>query len=292
MLVSCLTAYKNRIDDFLKNSLKTYPLGKLTSAMEYSLLLGGKRIRPLLVYATGEMLGVELDHLDHVAGSIEAMHAYSLIHDDLPAMDNDDLRRGKPTCHLAFDEATAILAGDSLQAFAFELLSTSQYLTAEQKISLVQSLSLSAGGKGMCYGQSLDLQSEEQNIAINQLEIIHRHKTGDLLKCAVQMGLLCSKFANDQTINHALMQYAQALGLAFQVQDDILNCQGDPELLGKNVGTDIALNKNTYPKLLGIEKAQSYAQELKSLALQSLHQLPFDSKVLQKLAEFTINRQT
>lgn len=286
-----LATTQQRVNGFLAQSLNDLPESRLLDAMRYAVLLGGKRIRPFLVYAVGEMLDVTTAALDAPAGAIEAIHAYSLIHDDLPAMDDDNLRRGKPTCHIQFDEATAILAGDALQSFAFELLSKAHHLSAQQKVALMQSLAKNAGANGMCLGQSLDLQGENRTLQLNELEKIHRYKTGALLRCAVQMGFLCSKYADDKTIGDALDTYAKAIGLAFQVQDDILDIESTTEMLGKTVGADINAHKSTYPQLLGLAAAKQKAQELHQVALSALAQLPFDTQVLRAVADFVVQRQ-
>lgn len=283
---------QQRINLFLAERLKGYPNfdTPLIEAMSYAVLLGGKRIRPFLIYTVGQMLGVPLEKLDCSAAAMEAIHAYSLIHDDLPAMDNDALRRGQPTCHIAFDEATAILAGDALQTFAFELISFDSTLTAEQKIAQIQWLAISAGAKGMCIGQSLDLQSENQAISLTQLEQIHRHKTGALIEASVMMGFNLSDYTQNNNIKQALLAYAQAIGLAFQVQDDILDVIGESEKIGKTVGADQMLNKSTYPKLLGLAQAKEKAENLYQNALSALEKLPFDTAVLRALAQFIVNR--
>ncbi|WP_124210372.1 (2E,6E)-farnesyl diphosphate synthase [Vespertiliibacter pulmonis] len=288
-----LTACQDRVNQFLAQQLEQYK-GKnapLADAMAYAVLLGGKRIRPFLIYTTGAMLGVELSKLDSSAAAMEAIHAYSLVHDDLPAMDNDKLRRGQPTCHIAFDEATAILAGDALQTFAFQLLAQDRYLTDTQKVAQITQLSLSAGALGMCLGQSLDLTAENKTISLNELETIHRNKTGALIVASVLMGLNLSEYAQNTEIKFHLEQYAKAIGLAFQVQDDILDVIGQSDKIGKVVGADNALNKSTYPKLLGLEKAQQKANDLLKSALNSLTQLPFDTLILQQLAEFIVKRE-
>lgn len=263
----------------------------LAEAMKYALLLGGKRVRPFLVYATGKMLGADPTHLDYAAASIEAIHAYSLVHDDLPAMDNDSLRRGHATCHIAFDEATAILAGDALQAFAFELLSKTPNLSAEQRLALVAELAQASGVKGMCLGQSLDLQAEHQQVSLAELEKIHRNKTGALLSCALKMGFICSPHYQNQPLAEQLERYAAAIGLAFQVQDDILDIEGESEIIGKTAGADMAADKSTYPKLLGLAGAKQKAQQLYQQALDALENVPFDSTALKALAEFIVTRK-
>lgn len=289
-----LAASRQRINQFLTSKLDGYPAynSPLIQAMSYAVLLGGKRIRPFLIYATGRMLGVPLEKLDHSAAAMEAIHAYSLVHDDLPAMDNDKLRRGKPTCHIAFDEATAILAGDALQSFAFELIAQDPTLTDLQKVRQIQSLAQAAGAQGMCMGQSLDLISEDKAISLAELELIHRNKTGALIVASVLMGFNLSDYAQDEKIRNALECYAKAIGLAFQVQDDILDVIGDTDKIGKTAGSDESLQKSTYPKLLGLEGAIQKAQELYQQALNSLTALPFDTTALQTLAYFIVKRES
>ena len=282
-----------RINQFLEeqlNQVDTQP-APLADAMKYALLLGGKRIRPFLVYATGRMLGASMNQLDYVAAAIEAVHAYSLIHDDLPAMDNDSLRRGEPTCHIAFDEAPAILAGDALQAFAFETLTNATALSAEQKVRLVHALSHAAGAQGMCLGQSLDLISEHKSVSLTELERIHNSKTAALLSAALIMGFICSPRYSDKQLEQQLARYGAAIGLAFQVQDDILDIEGESSVLGKTVGADLASDKSTYPKLLGLDGAKQKAQDLYQIALSELDRIPFNSVALRALAEFIIHRK-
>lgn len=288
-----LKQVQHRINTFCEKALERYPHydAKLVEAMKYAVLLGGKRVRPFLIYSTGQMLGVSLEKLDSSAAAMEAIHAYSLVHDDLPAMDNDHLRRGKPTCHIAFDEATAILAGDALQTFAFELLATDEQLSPLQKISQIQSLAKAAGAKGMCLGQALDLQAENQSVSLSHLELIHRNKTGALIEASVMMGFNLSEYTENVEIRTALQQYAQAIGLAFQVQDDILDVIGDSDKIGKKVGADETLHKSTYPKLLGLVGAQQKANQLYQEALNCLDKLPFDSTPLNALAQFIVQRE-
>lgn len=288
-----LSECQARVNAILAEKLHDYAAWDtpLIEAMSYAVLLGGKRVRPFLMYATGRMLGVPLEKLDCSAAAMEAIHAYSLVHDDLPAMDNDNLRRGKPTCHIAFDEATAILAGDALQTFAFELLSSDPLLSATEKVAQIQWLAGSAGAKGMCLGQSMDLQSEHKMISLDALERIHRHKTGALILASVMMGFNLSAYAQDKAIGEALKQYAAAIGLAFQVQDDILDVIGESAKIGKTVGSDQALDKSTYPKLLGLDGAKQKAEQLYQTALLNLADLPFDTTALRELAGFIVKRE-
>ena len=289
-----LKQVQDRINQFLANQFEEIDSynAPLRDAMKYGLLLGGKRDRPFLVYATGKMLGAEMSALDYAAAAIESIHAYSLIHDDLPAMDNDELRRGQPTCHIAFDEATAILAGDALQTFAFEILTEAPSLSAEQKLQLVKVLAQASGVQGMCLGQSLDLISEHKQVNLDELELIHRNKTGALLTAALKLGFICSPHFENKELEQQLERYSQAIGLAFQVQDDILDIEGDSAEIGKPVGSDLGLDKSTYPKLLGLEGAKQKAQELYQTALHELDNLPFDTTALRALAEFIVNRKS
>lgn len=292
-LSSSLQFYLQRNNQQLAEWLATQPYAELPlhQAMKHGTLLGGKRARPYLTYITGEMLGADCDDLDTPAAAVECIHAYSLIHDDLPAMDDDELRRGQPTCHIAFDEASAILAGDALQTLAFEILATGPL--SEQgnayRIRMVQELARASGGAGMCLGQALDLAAEDQQISLAQLETIHKHKTGALIRCAVRLGALA---AGDKGIAvlPQLDRYAEAIGLAFQVQDDILDITSDTDTLGKPQGSDLALNKSTYPALLGLAGAQQKAQQLYQEALQALAAIPYNTDQLEVFARYVIER--
>lgn len=265
----------------------------LIQAMKYGLLLGGKRARPFLVYAVGTMLGQSLEDLDTPASAIECIHAYSLIHDDLPAMDDDELRRGQPTCHIKFDEATAILTGDALQTLAFTILADGSLApnAESQRIKMVSELAKASGAQGMCVGQSLDLSAEDKLVSLAQLEEIHRNKTGALILCAVRLGALAAGEKGIQALP-ALERYAKAIGLAFQVQDDILDVIGDTETLGKPQGSDQALHKSTYPALLGLEGAQQKAGLLLDQALRALNEVPYDTTLLQSFAQYVIERKS
>ncbi|QIA62673.1 (2E,6E)-farnesyl diphosphate synthase [Vibrio astriarenae] len=265
----------------------------LIQAMKYGLLLGGKRARPFLVYAVGTMLGQSLEDLDTPASAIECIHAYSLIHDDLPAMDDDELRRGQPTCHIKFDEATAILTGDALQTLAFTILADGSLApnAESQRIKMVSELAKASGAQGMCVGQSLDLSAEDKLVSLAQLEEIHRNKTGALILCAVRLGALAAGEKGIQVLP-ALERYAKAIGLAFQVQDDILDVIGDTETLGKPQGSDQALHKSTYPALLGLEGAQQKAGLLLEEALRALNEVPYDTTLLQSFAQYVIERKS
>ncbi|MDX3772809.1 (2E,6E)-farnesyl diphosphate synthase [Chromatiaceae bacterium AAb-1] len=294
MSLSNLSVYQQRVEQYLQQFLNTrWPdEPRLLKAMSYSLLLGGKRVRPFLVYSCGTLLGASPDDLDGPAAAIEAIHSYSLIHDDLPAMDNDDLRRGKPTCHKAFDEATAILAGDAIHSMAFEIISSHPYQqVGPQAIAgMIKQLAVAAGYNGMCGGQAIDLAHTDQLTTLEQLEQMHRLKTGALIECAVHMAWLCSP-EQDPAKRDALLQYASALGLAFQVQDDILDIESDTTTLGKPQGSDSKSNKATYPALLGLNGAKQKAGQLYQDALAALEQLPYNTDELQLFARYIIERR-
>jgi farnesyl diphosphate synthase len=291
-----LAFYQQRVESQLAQQLQQVPFpdNALTQAMHYGVLQGGKRLRPFLVYATGAMLGVPLTLLDVPAVAIEFIHAYSLIHDDLPAMDNDALRRGKPTCHIVYGEAIAILAGDALQSLAFETLSSAEMpdISSRQRLKMLAELAKASGIAGMCAGQALDLAAEGRAIPLAEMENIHRHKTGALIRAAVRLAVLLAN-AEGQALQPILDEYADAIGLAFQVQDDILDIVGDSLITGKTQGADIALQKSTYPSLLGLRAAQDKAKALHqqaTTALDSLAELGLDTRVLQSLSSYIIER--
>lgn len=266
----------------------------LVEAMNYGALLGGKRLRPFLVYATGSMFGVSVQTLDAPAAAVECIHAYSLIHDDLPAMDDDDLRRGQPTCHIKYGEASAILAGDALQTLAFSILADAPMpeVTDRDRLAMVAELAQASGVAGMCGGQALDLEAEGKQVQLVELERIHRHKTGALIRAAVRMGALSAGERGRQVLP-ILDRYAESIGLAFQVQDDILDVVGDTATLGKRQGADQQLGKSTYPALLGLEQAQTKARDLIDDARSALAQLAaysLDTSTLEALADFIIQR--
>ncbi|WP_086982546.1 (2E,6E)-farnesyl diphosphate synthase [Vibrio aphrogenes] len=288
-----LADYQERNNQQLNLWLDTIPHQQqtLTKAMRYGLLLGGKRARPYLVYITGQMFGLTLADLDTPASAIECIHAYSLIHDDLPAMDDDELRRGQPTCHIEFDEATAILTGDALQTLAFTILAEGPLSSQSepQRVQLIKELANASGALGMCMGQTLDLEAENRAVCLEELQEIHRNKTGALIKCAIRMGALCAGANGIATLSH-LDRYADAVGLAFQVQDDILDIISDTETLGKPQGSDQNLNKSTYPALLGLEGAQQKAQDLLQEALQALQAIPYNTQSLEDFARYAVER--
>jgi geranylgeranyl pyrophosphate synthase len=261
---------------------------RLLDAMRYATLGGGKRLRALLVYATGQSLGASNQAMDAAAAAVEMIHAYSLVHDDMPVMDDDDLRRGRPTCHRAYDEATALLVGDALQSLAFETLCDSS-LSASQQSAMIKRLAHASGVMGMAGGQAIDLESVGKKLDINALQSMHKLKTGALIRASVALGALASENCDEDTLLH-LERYADCIGLAFQVQDDVLDVIADTETLGKTQGADIALNKPTYPALLGLEKAQQKAVALIEKALGQLAELSFNTEALAALAQFVVKR--
>ena len=292
-LISYQQTSRDRVNTTLSQTIDALPehAEKLKQAMKYALLIGGKRMRPFLVYATGEMLSVQPKDLDGPAAAIEAIHAYSLIHDDLPAMDDDDLRRGHPTCHIQFDQATAILAGDALQTLAFEILCDYPLSSdlALKRIELVKIVSQAAGYNGMCGGQAMDLAATDQHISQPQLEELHGKKTGALLIACVEMAIALATDISPQSRQH-LLNFAKTIGLAFQVQDDILDVVGDSAVLGKPQGSDQQQNKSTYPSMLGLEQAQAYLDDLHQQALQALHALPYNTQMLVSFTDLVIHR--
>ncbi len=284
------TCIENALDSWLPgNDIQPCHLHE---AMRYAVLGNGKRIRPVLVYATGEAFGVELTVLDSPACAVEMIHAYSLIHDDLPAMDNDDLRRGRPTCHKAFDEATAILAGDALQALAFQVLAHSSTIrvNAQQRLKMIDILALASGSRGMAGGQAIDLASVGKKLNIAELENMHIHKTGALIRASVELGALSAEDVDPDAFNK-VSHYAKCIGLAFQIQDDILDVESDTETLGKPQGSDIQRNKPTYSELLGLDGAKKAAKEMHAEALQSLHQFDHKADPLRWIADYIVQRQ-
>ncbi len=263
----------------------------LHEAMRYSVLGDGKRIRPALVYATGEAFGVELGALDGPACAVEMIHAYSLIHDDLPSMDNDELRRGRPTCHMAYDEATAILAGDALQALAFHVLAHDPKIGAdcEQRVKMIDKLAVASGSRGMAGGQIIDLNAAGKPLNIDELENMHTFKTGALIRASMELGVLSALEFNDNLFEQ-ISQYARYIGLAFQIKDDILDIEVDTQTLGKPQGSDIMMNKTTYPYLLGLEAAKRTAQNLYNQAIDCLDAFDERANMLRNIACYIVNR--
>lgn len=288
-LVECQNRVNNNLKDFLNKMPDVAP--KLKDAMSYGVLLGGKRVRPFLVYSVARALGGEETLADYPAAAIECIHAYSLIHDDLPAMDNDELRRGHPTVHIAHGEATAILAGDALQTMAFEILSNAKMPQnmLRNQVKMLAILANGSGYQGMCGGQELDLEAEGTLVDQTQLEKIHRHKTGALIESAVKLGLLCVENVDTKT-EEAFTIYAKSVGLAFQVWDDVLDIISDTETLGKPQGSDIDEEKSTYPRLMGLENAQKYAKDLIEKAVSAISELPIDTELLEAFAHYIVER--
>lgn len=282
-----------RIEQFLEQHLAqttTIP-NPLQKAMHYAVLNGGKRLRPLLVYATGEALGASLKILDGAAAAVELIHSYSLVHDDLPAMDNDDLRRGKPSCHKAFDEALAILTGDALQSLAFQMLSDAELnpVNTDLQIKMVRTLSEATGGFGMVGGQAMDIYNTNQQSALETITTINQKKTGVLITASILLGAIAAG-CQDPTSLEALKEYGHCIGLAFQIQDDILDVIGETSTLGKTKGKDSTLEKSTFPTLMGLKAAQEYAQALHEKALCSIQFLDSRGQQLASLSEFIIKR--
>lgn len=278
------------LDEYLPSSQLSPQ--SLHQAMRYSALNPGKRIRPALVYATGEMLAAESINLNIPAVAVELIHAYSLIHDDLPCMDDDDLRRGIPTCHIQFDEATAVLAGDALQTLAFELLSRQPHsnLADDKKLSMLTELCKASGSFGMGGGQAIDLLMTNNESDIATLESMHQMKTGALISASVKLGYLASD-CEDQVILTHLNTYSRCLGLAFQIKDDILDIESDTETLGKPQGSDLDKNKLTFPALLGLDGAKQRAEELVSRAMEALDRIPLNSDQLADFASYIVTRK-
>ena len=284
-----LTRWLERTEEQLQDALPDPELApqRLHQAMRYAALGGGKRMRPMLVYATGYLFGADEARLDAAAVAVEFIHAYSLVHDDLPAMDDDDLRRGRPTTHIAFDEATAILAGDALQTRAFEILAGA-WMPPTLALNCIQTLAGASGAAGMCGGQALDIDATGQQQSLDDLKRMHAMKTGALIRAAVRMGALCGEASDAQLAQ--LDSFADTLGLAFQVRDDILDVEASSEQLGKTAGKDQAQDKSTFPSLLGMEGAKATLAELATAMQAAL--VPFGQRAaaLAALAELTVRR--
>jgi geranylgeranyl pyrophosphate synthase len=284
--------YQQRIEEVLARSLDVHDgaTARLLEAMRYSTLAGGKRVRPVLVYTTGEALGAPLEQLDAAAAAVELIHVYSLVHDDLPAMDDDDLRRGRPTCHRAFDEATAILTGDALQARAFEVLALAPAnIDANARIEMLQVLADAIGTRGMAGGQAIDLEAVKQTLGQAELERMHRQKTGALIQASVLLGAIAAGTADDSQ-RVALAQFGAEIGLAFQIQDDILDVEGTTNTLGKRAGADASRVKPTYPSVIGLEKSRAEALARRSRAVAALQPWKERFANLIEFADFLVAR--
>ena len=288
-----LAHYRARVEQALEARLPradTTPTA-LHAAMRYATLNGGKRIRAALVYATGETLGAAPASLDPPACAVELIHAYSLVHDDLPCMDDDELRRGQPTCHKAFDEATAMLAGDALQSLAFEILAGDPALEvdAQRRQEMILTFARAIGAEGMAGGQAIDLAVVGRPLGPEALEDMHARKTGALIRASVCLGALAAPDAGAALLED-LDAYGRHIGLAFQIVDDILDVEGSTEVLGKTAGADQALGKPTYPAVLGMEAAKARALALRDAALESLGPLGDNAKVLEGIAHYIVDR--
>jgi farnesyl diphosphate synthase len=290
-----INTYTLRVNEMLEQSLPNaeLPPRQLHEAMRYSVLGGGKRVRPLLVYATGEALGIESSILDAPAAAIELMHAFSLVHDDLPAMDDDDLRRGQPTVHIKFNEATAILAADALQPLAFEILAETPAMRArpEAQRRIISALARACGSNGMTGGQSIDLASEAKSLNAAELEHMYRLKTGRLLWASVMSAAYCDPTMTATGL-HSLERFIDALGLAFQIRDDILDIEGSSDVIGKPQGSDLELDKATYPALFGMQVAKDRTQELLELALASIEHLGEPADILRWIGNYIVQRES
>jgi geranylgeranyl pyrophosphate synthase len=287
---NCLQNVNHTLDELLP-SQHTTP-AKLHQAMRYATLSQGKRIRPLLVYACAEVFQIDQKITNVIAAAIECIHCYSLIHDDLPAMDDDDLRRGQPTCHKKYDEATAILAGDALQTFAFYLISHHLTdVTAEAKVLMIEKLSIATGSRGMAGGQAIDIEHTNSDITLPELENMHIHKTGALIRASVILPTLCCLGNSTQDMQQHLDQYAKCVGLAFQIHDDILDVEQSTQQLGKTSRKDIAQFKSTYPSLLGLSEAKDKRHALYQQALNSLSTFSTEANHLRQIAELIVTRQ-
>jgi geranylgeranyl diphosphate synthase type II len=289
-----LTAYLARNNERLDRALSNYlascdGASRLAQAMRYSLMAGGKRLRPHLCLAATAALHGNIETALPAACALEMIHTYSLIHDDLPAMDDDDLRRGKPTCHVAFDEATAILAGDALLTLAFEVLAAMPAVFPERCLEVVRIIAAAAGPGGMVQGQMLDMASEGRKLTAEELKHLHALKTGAMIEASLACGAVLA--GGSRTQIEALREYGRAIGLAFQVMDDILNVEGDPAVMGKAAGTDRAHHKNSYPGLWGLEKSKEFAQNLIQSAIQAIAEFDAEADALRALAHYVVDRK-
>ena len=289
-MAQCRERLERSFDTWLPAAV-THP-ATLHDAFRYTVMDGGKRIRPTLVYAGGQATGAAPESLDRAACAIELIHAYSLIHDDLPAMDDDDLRRGKPSCHRAFGEATAILAGDALQSLAFQVLASDagNGISEPTRLRMIRTLALAAGSRGMAGGQAIDLAATGQQLNIAELEDMHIHKPGALIRASVVLGALCGTAPAQPDIDK-LDHYAKCIGLAFQIRDDILDVEGEAATLGKNPGMDQRLEKSTYPSVIGLEASRQRATELHTEALESLSGFDKSADPLRWISTYIIERE-
>lgn len=286
-----LDQYAGRVNRQLEICLpdESSPPETLHQAMRYAVLGNGKRIRPVLLYATGEALGVPSERLDNPACAVELIHSYSLVHDDLPAMDDDDLRRGRPTCHKAFDEATAILVGDAVQALAFSMLANDQANSPEQRNTMIQLLAECTGSQGMVGGQAIDLASVDRQLSRQEVEHMHRLKTGALIKASVLLAVIASGADDPDTHNH-FARFAECIGIMFQIRDDILDIQSNTETLGKPQGSDEAQKKPTYPSIIGIEESESACRKLLEQACLEMESVNVRWDTLKLISQYIVTR--
>jgi geranylgeranyl diphosphate synthase, type II len=290
-LNSYLSSKRKQINQALDSTFANTS-SKIVKAMKYSLMAGGKRIRPVLCIAAAETVGGQSQDVINAACALEMIHTYSLIHDDLPAMDNDDIRRGQPTCHVAFDEATAILAGDALLTLAFEVLSSTEFVQdnhVRNWMNIIHTLSTAAGYKGMIEGQMQDMAGEGHLLCLEDLENMHALKTGALIEASVTIGSILGKGSPDQI--QQLKTYSKNIGIAFQVTDDLLDVEGDPNVMGKDAGSDQARSKSTYPALLGIEQSKQFAKKLVNNALKALDYFDNKAHPLRAIAYYIVDRK-
>lgn len=285
-----LTLYQQRVSDKLNTVLSDYSQTPvhLLEAIRYATLNNGKRLRPALVYATAEALGIAQEKVDSAAAAIELIHSYSLVHDDLPAMDDDNLRRGQPTCHVKFDEATAILVGDAQQSLAFECIAKDDLISNEHRVRMLQILCHASGTEGMIGGQFIDIQSEGKLPSLDALQQMHLMKTGALIQAALLLGACQAE--NYETLKPSLADFGAKIGLAFQIQDDILDIESDTETLGKPQGSDEGADKATYPKLLGLNESKALRDELISEAKALLSQMGLNNPFLTSLVDYIAKR--
>ena len=289
---SWATAIQQRTEQALDKALPAANIApnKLHEAIRYATLGGGKRVRALLAHAAGEFCGADANKIDQAAIAVEMIHAYSLVHDDMPCMDDDDLRRGKPSCHKQFDDATALLVGDALQSLAFQVLSAPNlHVDAEHQINMIHLLAVASGSRGMAGGQAIDLASVGESLSQTELEFMHIHKTGALIRAAALLGAYSARALDEKRIS-AIDHYAQSIGLAFQVVDDILDTEADTATLGKTAGKDADSNKPTYVTILGLVRAKALAEELYNSAIEPLKAYGEDATRLVQLAQFITQR--
>jgi farnesyl diphosphate synthase len=289
---SWIAAHQMRFEEALRSLLPRADIApqRLHEAMRYAVLDGGKRVRPLLAFAAGELVGAEVARVNVAAAAVELIHAYSLVHDDMPCMDDDVLRRGKPTCHVQYDEATALLVGDSLQTLAFQLLAEHRLNDdSAHQLEMVKLLAMASGSRGMAGGQAIDLSSVGKSLTLPELEFMHIHKTGALIRAAVLLGARCGAVYAAQM--ESLDRFGKLIGLAFQVVDDVLDCEADTATLGKTAGKDADNGKPTYVSLLGVEGARDMARRLHRESLEALDGLGESAKRLRELADFILLRK-